>query len=148
MLSSILSASPSFLSSPSSPPAATHLAVYCSFHGFFILLQHVAIQTPLSFGGRPSLYKIRILLYSTSCTSPRKLDSICFLQFRPRVLGLPLLHGTVTEAGTSPLPGQEGLVPTPLVPRSCFCTSLYSSPHGAPGSLDLTVIETVVTSPP
>ena len=111
-------------------------------------LQHVAIQTPLNFGGRSSLYKIRILLYSTSCTSPRKLDSICFLQFRPRVLGLPLLHGTVTEAGTSPLPGQEGLVPIPLIPRSCFFTSLYSSPHGAPGFLSFTVIETVVTSSP
>ena len=92
-LNSILSGSPSFLSSPSSPPAATHLAVYCSFHGFFILLQHVAIQTPLNFGDCSSFYEIRILLYSTSCIGPRKLDSRCFFQFRYSVLGLPLLHG-------------------------------------------------------
>ena len=75
------------------PLLQTHLAVYCSFHGFFILLQHVAIQTPLNSGGCSSFYKIRILLYSTSCIGPRKLDSRCFLQFRYRVLGLPLLHG-------------------------------------------------------
>ena len=87
------------------PPAGTHLAVYCSSHGFFILLQHMAIQTPLNYGDRSSFYKIRILLYSTSFIGPRKLDSSCFLQFRYRVLALPLLHGTVAEAITFPLSG-------------------------------------------
>ena len=54
---------------------------------------------------------------------------------------------TVAEAVTSPLSGQGGLVPTPLVPRSCFRISLYSSPQVAPGCLCFPVIETVVTTP-
>lgn len=116
-----------FFSSPNSPPPGTYIAVYHSFHGFFILLQHVAIQTPLNFEAAPSLYKIRILLYSTSCTSPRKTRLHLLPPVQTQVLGSAPSPWDSDRGWHIPLPGQEGLAPTPLVPRSCFCTSLFLS---------------------
>ena len=105
----------------------------------------MAIQTPLNFAGCSSLYKIRILLYLTSCIGPRKLDPICFLQFRYMVLGLPLLHGTMAKAVISlcPVRGALFLWGALLWSPEAAYVSLYSSPQVAPGCLGFPVIEAV-----